>query len=301
MPALTRSPIIELATRKEIRNVAAKLMRKANIMGNLPTPIDELIITANLGLERESNEIRNKFFSSMDKTGRQIYRSIFQKIRGIADLRERVIYVPNNGSTHRDRFVQGHELGHQVLGWHHINPEYLDDDLTLSLGVKNQFEKEANFFSAEILFQGDAYRQVSRDYRPEFSSIFHLSDTYDASCHAAWWRFIEESDEAIAGIVYWPSRYLVDTQGRPILKQGKVIYSPRFARKYMDIVLADVLTADHEWAQARNFKRVVSGDCKLPVNSSNTKLMWESWWNNYSLLVFLRRQPKLHRIRNIVA
>lgn len=79
-----------------------------------------------------------------------------RKIRGLADLRDKAIYVPSDKSP-RELFVKSHELGHEVIPWHNIESGvpveiYVDDDASLSHDAERIFDIEANFYAAEVIF-----------------------------------------------------------------------------------------------------------------------------------------------------
>ena len=81
----------------------------------------------------------------MSDQTKSIFKGAWQKLRGIADLRDKVTYVPKDSHTGRERFAKCHELGHQMIPWHKIDPAYLDDAENLSPDVKAVFEQEANW------------------------------------------------------------------------------------------------------------------------------------------------------------
>ena len=91
------------------------------------------------------------------------------------------MYIPANGKAYRVHFAQGHVLGHQVIPWHNVDPAHLDDDKSLFGNAQDQFEKEANFFSAEVIFQGHRFRSRARDYSASFDAIFYLADQHGVS------------------------------------------------------------------------------------------------------------------------
>src|SRR5262249_7033565 len=130
----------------------------------------------------------SRFLRQIAESARETFKATLQKVRGIADLRERAIYVPSDTRQRRRRFVQAHELGHQVIPWHSVNLGYRDDDLSLTDDAQELFDLEANFFAAEVMFQGRGFRTRVRDYAPSFDAVFRLADEHGASRHATLWR-----------------------------------------------------------------------------------------------------------------
>ena len=191
----------------EVSKYAMRTLRAADAIGQLPTPIDDLSNAAAIGSLKIDEDVKQDFSARLEGATKRAFESMWQKIRGIADLRERVTYVDENTTSPRIRFAKGHELGHAVLPWHRLDPGRFDDDKGLSWEAEEIFDMEANFFSAEVIFQGGNFTRIVRDYAVSFDSIFHIADMHDASCHATAWRYVEEQDESVALVTYWPSKF----------------------------------------------------------------------------------------------
>ena len=153
---------------------------------------------------------------------------------------------------------------------------------------------EANFFSAEVMFQGSNFTRIVRDYTVSFDSIFHLADMHGASRHATAWRYVEEQDESVALAMYWPSKFDSET-----LRLGKVVASSNFLRKFNDIDLPRQLDPGHDWMTAHASNLVHRDMISLSCNKVTFWFDWEAWWNGYGLMVMLRRKPKLHFVRDL--
>jgi Zn-dependent peptidase ImmA (M78 family) len=297
-------PIINLSYRPdsqdEISALADHAIRKAGAIGRLPTPMDDLISAAGVRDEPNPNALQESFLASLAASARNGFQLALQKIRGIADLRERVVHVPNNSTPPRLLFAKGHELGHQVIPWQQMNIGYQDDNFSLSPETEDLFDIEANFFSAEVIFQGTGFRKRALDYKASLDTAFYLANEHGASKHATLRRLIEESDELVAAAFYWPNRYVLDSNGRSILKLGTATCSPRFVTKYSDIELPDFIDSNHPWTEARrDSDEVCNGDINLRCGSSQICFQWQSWWNTYCLQVFLRRRPVLSLVRHL--
>lgn len=289
--------IQRLDSEEEITDIAEQILQNAGVTGMLPTPIDKLLEAEKITCVANLDHLEESFLSGLRKKTRQGFRLAIQKVRGIADLREQVVYVGTNanGYNGRTRFVQGHELGHQVLPWHHVDLAYFDDNESLSPRVQDEFEREANLFSAEVIFQGDRFREIALDYQASLDAIFTLADMHGASRQATLWRYVEAQDEKIAVAQYYPSNAL-DTHGERVLQLWKTIPSEKFNNKYNDIELPDRIRSGHPWVAARELGEFVRGDVTLNCGGIPVTFHWEAFWNNYALLVFLRRGPLLRVI-----
>ena len=212
----------------------------------------------------------------------------------IADLRERLTYVDENTTQPRILFAKGHELGHEVLPWHRLDPGRFDDEKSLTCEAEEIFDVEANFFSSEVMFQGSNFTRIVRDYTVSFDSIFHLADMHGASRHATAWRYVEEQDESVALAMYWPSKF--DSEA---LRLGKVVASSNFLRKFNDIDLPRQLDPSHDSMTTLASNLVHRDMISLNCNKATFRFEWEAWWNGHGLLVMLRRKPKLHFVRDL--
>lgn len=282
-----------LASEAEITRSAMLVLRRAGATGHLPTPLDDLISSEEVQDAGEASAWRDRFLASLPRRSRALFEAAWQKIRGIADLRERVVYVPVSSNPPRVQFARAHELGHQVLTWHRVNLAYRDDELSLSPEAVELFDAEANFFAAEVIFQGDEFRRRALDLQPSFDAVFWLADAFGASRHATLRRYVEEHDEAIAMFPYWPSLYTVDHMGNPVLRRSKGASSARFREKYGELEPPAELRSGDPWVSARECSSPCDGDITLPCGSKRASFQWHAWWNSHSLLVLLRMRPSL--------
>jgi hypothetical protein len=290
------SPPIALVTKptsvSELTKIADFTLREAGAVGTLPTPIDSLLAAAEIGQVFDPETAKEQFLANLAEGAREGFLALWQKVRGIADLRERVVYVPTTTTVPRILFAKGHELGHEVIPWHRL-PLYQDDERTLRPDVRAVFEREANYFSSEVIFQGSRFARRARDFHPSLEAVFTLADLYGASRQATLVRLAEGHDEALAAITYVPDRYSVDEQGRSILRAPRVVPSPSFLSRYESILLPEELRTGHPWADARESSRPCDGDIRFDCGSGPVRFIWQAWWNQYCLMVLLRKPPAL--------
>jgi hypothetical protein len=279
-----------------LEHLVETLLRRAGVEGVIPTPIDELIAASKLEQAEDLEPFVGRFLRHLAKSARAPFVAALQKVRGIADLRERAIYIPSgNTNDRRRRFVQAHELGHQVIDWHSVNIGYRDDDMSLRLvdDMQELFDLEANCFAGDVLFQGRRFRERARSYAASFEAVFQLADDHCASRHATLWRLIEEQDESVSVALYWPNNYTVDASGYAVLRRGKLVASPKFLNKFSNIELPLTLPSNHAWLEARNEDAPCGGSIHLMCDGTAEHFEWQAWWNTYSLFVMLRRRPAL--------
>jgi hypothetical protein len=294
---MTALPKQKIAVRPDsaarVSDISAKLIRKAEAEGVLPTPIGRLFEIARVTNVEELPD--EAFLKTLSDQTKGFFRSAMQKLRGIADLREKTVYIPPDSRPGRELFVKAHELGHQVLPWHSVDSAYMDDNETLSPAAKAIFEQEANFFGSETIFQGPRFRTLARDFQPDFAAIFHLADRHGASRQATAWRFVEEQDEALALLQYYPTS-AIDEHGNRVLNLWVSVGSPRFNKQYGAINAPITIRTGHAWVAARDLDQICDGNETLIVDDRGVVFQWHAWWNKHALLVLLRRRPPLRLV-----
>jgi hypothetical protein len=187
-----------------------------------------------------------------------------------------------------------------TIPWHKLDAAYLDDTENLSPDAKVIFEQEANHFSADTIFQVDRFRTVARDYQPSFDAIFTLADRHGASKQATAWRFVEEQDEALALLLYYPTGG-VDTHGNAVFTLWRSVGSPKFDARIAEIDIPLLLRTGHPWLAAYDQNRVCDGNEHLVADGHPVLFQWHAWWNSYALLVLLRRRPALHLVGSVLS
>jgi hypothetical protein len=114
------------------------------------------------------------------------------------DLRENIIYLKAHLYPQKCTFTTFHEAGHKVLPWQCSAYMYLDDESTLDPSTHLLFEREANQFAADVLFQIDRFDKEADDLPLRISSPTALAQRYGASAHATIRRFVERNRRSCA-------------------------------------------------------------------------------------------------------
>jgi hypothetical protein len=252
-----RSPANEL---EHVTEQARLLLLNAGVGDRLPTPVSEIVTFANLVISQDItlSELPRSFF------GRSMEHlfSALQKAKGLIDLRDNVIYLDSLKSPKQRAFVKLHEVGHKLLPWQREAYLYLDDDSTLDPDVKELFEREANHFASEVLFQGERFSREAQDLPISAKSAIHLSKRYGSSIHAAMRRFVRTNRRSCALLVI--QREPDAETGRTLLRVRSAEESARFTR----------MTGGGGWPE------YLSQDCPAaPFIYSGRKLVEDGRWD----------------------
>ena len=218
----------DLDAGREIASHAGDLLRRADVDGRLPTPVEDIVAAAELTEPRESLLSESALRGVPEHLAAKM-RKLRRKADAVLDRKAREIHVnPRIPQDGRRRFKVLHEVTHDLLPWQR-DTAYADDALTLSWSTRMRFEQEANQGSAELLFQRGLFAEMAREYRVGFGAILELAETFGASYHASFRRYVETSRTAMAGIVLEPSPCRVDPLG---YRRTEAINSPAWTESY---------------------------------------------------------------------
>ncbi len=190
--------------RKAIRAQVLLLLRRSDALGDVPTPLAQVMDVARLVAageitldEVEKRRLRNLFGPLVDR--------VYHLLQGVLHRRAREIWVQPDLHELRRRFVTAHEIGHDLLPWQR-ELAYLDDDKRLRDDVRIRFEREANQAAIELLAQGDALRSEADDSPLSISLLSGLSAKYEISLQATCRRMTEETRQDAAMAIRFRGR-----------------------------------------------------------------------------------------------
>ncbi|MFL5961796.1 MAG: helix-turn-helix domain-containing protein [Gaiellaceae bacterium] len=183
--------------RAQIRGHAIALLRKADALGEIPTPlhqvmdVSKLVLTGAIELEPEmKKKLRGRFGDLVDRA--------LDIILGSVRFDNRGVYLKPDLYWLKKRFVQAHEIGHEMLPWHRDLYAFLDDKTRIRDDINDRYERQANQAAIEILAQGDRLQREADDSALTFDLLDDLGNRYEISAQATARRVIEESRQDVA-------------------------------------------------------------------------------------------------------
>lgn len=132
-------------------------------------------------------------------------------LRAALSFNERVVATQSGMGDKRTRFSIFHEIAHYVLPEHveetfqkkaFLEKTFVDTDKTLSWTTKVRFEREANQFAADLLFQGNRFAEESLSLPLSVKTVLDLAPRYGASYEAALRRYTESQVVPCALVVH---------------------------------------------------------------------------------------------------
>ena len=274
-------------SRQEVAKYARLTLQRAGVGDRLPTPIDDIVSASKLVVAQDVSlaHIHQGFLSKAAGA----LRSALSKLRALIDFREKQIYVDTSMSHHQVNWGKLHECGHQVLPWQRNAYGYKDDDHTLSADVNAHFEREANLFAAEVLFQLERFTNNAADLPLNVKSPVQLSKRFGSSCHAAIRRFVETNPRPCAVLVCRPAKQLIDNPYP--LELVHAVYSPAFINKFGHLLLPRRFEAEHIFAKHTvefGTKLLEDGEVELRNGDGEPMRLHFSLFNStYNVFIFV--------------
>jgi hypothetical protein len=191
--------VAELESREAIREASRRLLVRAGVKDELPTPVEKIVAAANL--EFGSDDLfADETLQRADEIGAKV-KALRGKLNALLDRRERLVYVnPKIQLLGRRNFHALHEVGHHWLDWQR-DLVYADDQFTLSPRTHILQEREAHAAAADLLFQCELFDRVAAEYRIGMAEVIDLSQKFGGSRHATFRRFAEQHHAPVAAIV----------------------------------------------------------------------------------------------------
>jgi Zn-dependent peptidase ImmA (M78 family) len=268
-----------------VRRHADRLLREASACGRYPTPIDDIMAAAKLTVVDDEmlNETFLRRFLTKARAGVATIKSALSKVLGLFEANDRLVVIDKDVPGPRIPFVKLHEAGHGTMP--HQSTVYAlihDCEKTLDPDITDLFEREANVFASEALFQGEIFAQEAHDKAFGIKTAMGLAKQFGGSNYATFRRYVTTNPRACCLVVLEP--VLADGTGGFRADVRRVVASKTFNTMYDAATLGYTVTGQHPLSALvpRGKQRMVyprgigladrNGDCRECVGEAfNTK------------------------------
>lgn len=228
---------------RKIRDEADKVLKKAGAYGVFPTPISDIIDAADI-IEGAEDVLDETLLEKLRHKGEKALKSALQKIVGIFHAGARVIYVDRRLPDIKKVFLRLHEVGHGWLPWQRDIYGVIEDDKdNLAPDVAELFEREANNFATEVLFQLDTFMEEAADFQFGIRVPMDLSKKYGASIYSTIRRYVSSNNRNCAVLVLNPPEPCQGDGFRASTR--RFVASRRFLEYFGSPTFPDHITPDH--------------------------------------------------------
>ena len=238
----------QLAT---VRRHADRLLRDAAALNRFPTPIDDIMAAAKLTVldDEVLNESVLRQFMNKARAGIATIKSALSKVLGLFESHDRLVVIDKEAPKPRMPFIKLHEAGHGTLP--HQSKVYRlihDCEQTLNPEITELFEREANVFASEALFQGEVFALEAVNLDFGIRAPIALARKFGASNYATFRRYVITNPVACCVVVLEPAVATLDGGFKAEVR--RVVMSKSFEAMYDGSTLCSAVTASHPLASA---------------------------------------------------
>lgn len=281
-----------------VRHQADRLLRDAGAVGRFPTPIDDLMAAAKVAVVDDEvlNEGFLRRFMAKAAAGVATIKSALSKVLGLFEANDRLVVLDKNIPAPRVPFVKLHEAGH---GMPHQSKMYAlmqDCEKTLDPEITDLFEREANVFASEALFQGETFAKHAHDREFGIKTAMALAKQFGGSNYATFRRYVTTNPRACCLVVLEP---LIGARGKDFKAEvRRVIASASFARMYDAAKLARPVMSGHPLLAivprgAKQRMVYPRGIALVDRNGDSHECIGEAFNTKHQVLILLREGRRL--------
>lgn len=284
------------AQRAKIRQEAQRALQQAGALGVLPTPIDEIMRVARVR-EIEEDVLNPSFIAKLmaraEKAGHAVRNKVLAaaaKVMGLFHATDGLIFIDRKLKEVRQRFVRLHESAHGFLSWQ--RPMYAvvqDSEQSLDPDTADLFDREANTFASEVLFQLDTFRDLAEQEKFDIFTPVRLAKKFNASNYAAIRQYVSKNHRTCAVVVLNMPELAAGVGFRATLR--RVVMSNSFAQTFKGLDWPEVYSPDDDIGRLVPVNgRRASGKRNLGLTDSNGTLhdcLAESFSTGYQVFVLI--------------
>lgn len=233
-----------------VQRHADRLLREASAIGRFPTPVGDLLEAAKLIVVDDAVLDENALRQFLNKAKARVrggiatIKSALSKVLGLYECHERLVVIDNDTPKPRVPFIKLHEAGHGTMP--HQNKVYHlihDCEKTLDNEIADLFEREANVFASEVLFQGEVFSAEAHGQSFGIKVPMTLAKKYGASNYSTFRRYARTNPHACCVVVLEPC--VPDGNGGFTAEVRRVVMSKSFEKIYDDEVLCSTVNGYH--------------------------------------------------------
>lgn len=203
---------------------------------------------------------------------------------------QRKIYIDKDVVDKKRRFIQAHEITHDLLPWHK-SLLLGDNEDSLSPRCHQEMEAEANYGARHLIFLGDRFASEVRDHQPEWKALQKLSKDYGNTITTTLWQTVQCWDNTVPmfGMI-GRHPYHADIGVRAgAADVAYFIRSDCFMEKFGHVTDAETYSAMCSYVRRNRRGPVGDGMCLFTdANGDSCEFHLTSFCNGYDLLTMGR-------------
>ena len=253
----------------QIRREARRALAEAGAFGRFPTNVPQIMSTARVTEVPEDVLGNPGFLATLRRKAGTALKSALAKVLGVFDARASLVFIDRTMHAVKQTFVRLHEAGHAFLPWQRPMYALVEDcENSLAPEVADLFDREANVFAAEVLFQLDAFAEEAEGEPFGIFTPVRLGKKYGASIYASIRQYVSKNHRTCAVLVLNPPQPVPGDGFRATMR--RVVPSPRFKRIFGECRWPDVVTPDDRFGFLVPIgKRRASGKRRIELVDDN--------------------------------
>jgi hypothetical protein len=192
---------------QKVRLEAFRALKEAGALGVFPTPVADIMSVAKIvEVEDEvlSPSLVDKFRMGVEKVSGTLKRAL-SKVMGLFHASAGLVFIDRTLLPVRQKFIRLHESAHGFLKWQRPMYAVVEDcEKSLDPDTAELFDREANVFASEILFQLDTFYEMARDEPFSYKTPVGLSKKFDASLYSSIRQYVSKNHRCCAVLVLNP-------------------------------------------------------------------------------------------------
>ena len=287
----------------KVRKEAERALREAGVMGVLPTPVDQILSVARVE-EVKEDALNGHFLAKLrTKAGDQLKRAL-SKVLGVFDAVASLVFVDQLLAPIKKRFVTLHEAAHGFLPWQRTMYRVVEDcDKSLGPDAAALFDREANIFASEVLFQNDTFHNLAADEKFEIWTPIRLAKKFDASLYSSIRQYVSKNERCCVVLVLNPPELVEGVGFKANLR--RVVSSNRFTKMFGDRRWAPFYTPDDQLGRLVPLgTRKSSGKQEVVLtdrNGNRYNCIAESFTQTYQVFILIHVVKELSQSVKIIS
>lgn len=169
---------------RRVRSEAERALRKAGALGVFPTPVRDIMAVADV-TEIEEDVLNPSFVQKLRGSITGALKKALGKVQGIFHAVAGLVYLDQSLYKFRKQFVRLHEAAHGFLPWQRPMYALVEDcEHAIDARTADLFDREANVFASEVLFQLDAFRDAAEEKPFSIWTPVKMAGDFGASLYA---------------------------------------------------------------------------------------------------------------------
>ena len=227
---------------RRVRKEAERALREAGALGVFPTPVRDIMAVAQV-TEVEEDVLNPSFVQKLRGSISGALKRALGKVQGIFHAVAGLVYLDQSLYALRKQFVRLHEAAHGFLPWQRPMYALVEDcGQAIDSHTADLFDREANVFASEVLFQLDTFRDAAEKKPFSIWTPVKMASDFGASLYAAIRQYVSKNWRCCAVLVL----------NQPQLEEGpgftatfrRVIPSDSFAEMFGTAPWKKVYTPD---------------------------------------------------------